>query len=334
MNRMYRGINSVTEYILSLFPETVHDSNFSSISQLSFIIQQFIRGEISYEDCCQYSLSIGGTSAPIEKLRSIMSVPEEPIKSEAFSDDSPKKKSRSWSSYEDDRLIMGILRFGSENWTSISLFIGNSRNRSQCSQRWFRGLDPRLSKEQWTIEEDNHLLQLVYFFGVKSWTQIALKMGNRSDVQCRYRYKQLQRNQTPHMSPKQMMNLPPPTGVRKAASINLPQFEFPPPEVLSQHSETSFSPPQQLNSTYPLPHAPSPREKPIHQQPDQPTLKRSWNPPNMQGSFSASALPRFQPLNPIEQEEAKEEQKARFQETMQLFTGDFDEDETSFFNSL
>lgn len=104
---------------------------------------------------------------------------------------STKKRSHCWTTYEDEKLLAAIHRFGVDNWSSIARFVGNSRTRSQCSQRWFRGLDPRLSKNQWTREEESMLIQLVSTYGDRSWTRVASKLGNRSDVQCRYHYKQI-----------------------------------------------------------------------------------------------------------------------------------------------
>jgi hypothetical protein len=71
--------------------------------------------------------------------------------------------------------------------------VGNNRTSSQCSQRWQRGLDPRISRGRWTAEDEAKLLKLVAQFGEKSWIRISAAMGNRSDVQCRYRYLHLQR---------------------------------------------------------------------------------------------------------------------------------------------
>ena len=103
-----------------------------------------------------------------------------------------RKKTRSWTQAEDRRLIAGIHKFGVDNWANVAAFIGNGRTRAQCSQRWNRGLDPRISKDQWTKEEDEKLINLVRLKGTQGWTVIASEMGNRSDVQCRYHYKQIQ----------------------------------------------------------------------------------------------------------------------------------------------
>lgn len=104
-----------------------------------------------------------------------------------------RKKTRSWTNEEDQRLLMGVHLYGLENWTLVAQFVGNNRTRSMCSQRWIRVLDPKISKSHWTEDEDQQLLQMVQLYGEKSWMKIASKLGNRSDVQCRYHYQQLQR---------------------------------------------------------------------------------------------------------------------------------------------
>jgi hypothetical protein len=84
------------------------------------------------------------------------------------------------------------------SWPVIAGFVGNNRTRSQCAQRWRRSLDPRLSKNEWTATEDAQLVGLVRRFGGEGWNFISRKIGNRSDVQCRYRYMQLMRTAKAH----------------------------------------------------------------------------------------------------------------------------------------
>jgi hypothetical protein len=98
-----------------------------------------------------------------------------------------------WTSYEDQRLLAGMHRFGMDNWQIIANFVGNGRTKAQCSQRWFRGLDPSISKDHWSVEQDTKLIELVAYYGDKSWRRIASELGDRCDVQCRYRYKQLEK---------------------------------------------------------------------------------------------------------------------------------------------
>ena len=216
------------EVIVSLYPENSYQRTPENYQQLMGLVMHLLKNPSSYQDCLQTSVNLTGTSQPIERLHDILSVGNDPI---PFNGDAEveeaniRKKSRTWTTYEDDRLIAGIYRYGIDNWTSISRFVGNGRTRSQCSQRWQRGLDPHLSKDQWSVQEEAFLLQLVAYYGEKSWTQIASKMGNRSDVQCRYRYKQMQKDRNLHArSIATANNMQYGAGVRKTQSSFLPQM--------------------------------------------------------------------------------------------------------------
>jgi hypothetical protein len=99
-----------------------------------------------------------------------------------------RKKAVRWSPEEDERLIAAVQTHGSDNWPLVAATVGGGRSRSQCSQRWVRGLDPRINKANWSSEEEQALLNAVQIHGPKSWTRIAGDMGDRSDVQCRFRY--------------------------------------------------------------------------------------------------------------------------------------------------
>jgi hypothetical protein len=75
-----------------------------------------------------------------------------------------------------------------DNWAAVAEFVGNRRTRPQCSQRWLRGLDPRISRVLWTQEEEQKLSDLVRQHGNHAWMKIAAELGSRSDSQCRYHY--------------------------------------------------------------------------------------------------------------------------------------------------
>jgi hypothetical protein len=208
----------LVDVTLSLYQN--HDASIAPAthSRLSQLALALIENRIPFSDCVESSLSLTGTSQPIEKLHEILSIPSDPIRSDdsdAADDSQLRKKTRPWSPYEDSRLVAGIYRYGVDNWTSIAHFVGNGRTRSQCSQRWQRSLDPRLSRDHWTRTEELCLVQLVQYYGDKSWTQVASRLGNRSDVQCRYRYKMIQKEGRVPMP-----------GIRKAQSGQIPVGQF------------------------------------------------------------------------------------------------------------
>lgn len=157
---------------------------------------QFISGRLTYPECTTKLTPIIGTTQPIDKIDAILHCPENPlppmqVKQMDVSINQMRAKTRPWTTYEDRRLLAGLHRFGFEDWALIAQFVGNGRTKAQCSQRWARGLDPKITKDQWNEEQDSKLLQLIATYGDKSWTKIASQMGNRCDVQCRYRYRQL-----------------------------------------------------------------------------------------------------------------------------------------------
>lgn len=113
-----------------------------------------------------------------------------------------RKKPQIWTDFEDKRLLQGVNMYGTDSWNVVACFVGNGRTKSQCSQRWYRGLDPRINKESWNKSEDNNLLSLVEKLGTKSWIKIASYFPDRCDVQCRYRYTQLSKKHNIEQPPK------------------------------------------------------------------------------------------------------------------------------------
>lgn len=105
-----------------------------------------------------------------------------------------RARNRGWSQEEDARLRQGVQLFGAGSWSVIASYVGNGRTRAQCSQRWFRGINPAISRVKWTEEEMEKLMALVAKYGSNQWVKVAAEMENRCDVQCRYKYAQIQRN--------------------------------------------------------------------------------------------------------------------------------------------
>ena len=102
-----------------------------------------------------------------------------------------RRHTRQWTREEDDRLCEATKILGTQSWQAVAMYVGNGRNQSQCSQRWQRVLDPKIKKSTWTESEDQKLLKFVEEYGTQRWMRISNEFGNRSDVQCRYRYNQL-----------------------------------------------------------------------------------------------------------------------------------------------
>ena len=188
------GLEVMIELGLSYAESVVGDLHDDVEKKLKTVFKEYITEKISFHTACGKVVDLMGKEDPIVRLRDILDLPEEPLPDpEDDGDDDPsiRKKTRTWTIAEDQRLLAGIFHYGLENWQAVAQFLGSGRNRAQCSQRWTRGLNPRISKKSWTPEEDKTLESLVRIHGEKSWTKIASIMGNRSDVQCRYRYRQI-----------------------------------------------------------------------------------------------------------------------------------------------
>lgn len=166
----------------------------TAIEEIKKIFQDFIYNPMDYLVYCERLLHYVDNAQSIEKLKAILDVEDDPIPPSPVIEkgsSNSRRKTRTWTNSEDIRLLKAIHKLGLENWNEVAQYVGNGRTRSQCSQRWIRVLDPRISKANWTKEEVQKLIDLVLLYGEKSWAKVSAKMGNRSDVQCRYRYQQI-----------------------------------------------------------------------------------------------------------------------------------------------
>jgi hypothetical protein len=161
------------------------------------VINNVCSQTISLNQCKTSLTPFLTTSGPLDRFFAILSCPPNPFPffaDRSFRGNRVKKRAIPWIEAEDNRLLAAIHRFGTQAWPAVAAFVGNRRTRAQCAQRWFRGLDPRISKEGWSPDDDAKLLSLVAARCDEGWTWISKQMGNRSDVQCRYRYVQLRRD--------------------------------------------------------------------------------------------------------------------------------------------
>ena len=207
------------QYIREAAPK-ITDADMETAKE---VLENFLDSKISYEEATETYKKLLGTILPLEKIYAVLKVDEKPLPPPedngnfaniTFSfNNATRKKTHPWSEIEDQRLLHAIHKHGLDNWAAVSAFVGNARTRAQCSQRWFRGLDPRISKVLWTPEEDAKLIELVEKYGDRSWTKIASEIGNRSDAQCRYHYKQLNKDKEDEGSSKQNHSSPQLTAV-------------------------------------------------------------------------------------------------------------------------
>ena len=232
-----------------------------------------------------------GSSQPLDKIEAILSCDETPLPANTadFKYDQTstlRRKTRPWSSVEDIRLLAGIHRFGLDNWQLIARFVGNARTRAQCAQRWSRGLDPRISKDQWSHEDENKLISLIETSGNKNWTLIASQLGNRSDVQCRYHFLQLLRDNTfRQRHPNLVQNLPV-SGRSHTQTLSSP-IHSAPPNLPPKRPPLSQTPPPIPGPFVSFP--PSNSDNSIMS--NSPTISYPQTPSSLQGSISPISNP-------------------------------------------
>lgn len=204
MTSSFVGQQSILDFLMSQTRDLKPGLSAEEDLLLRNTLTKFMNKEFNYQHACKIFNDCVGSPSVVELLNDILTADIEYKETYDYYDSdysydsmspqvssSGRKRARPWTSSEDKKLLAGILYHGTDNWNIVSEIVGESRTRAQCSQRWFRGLDPRISKKKWTQEEDEKLMEKVNEFGDTSWAKIANAMGNRSDVQCRYHYQQL-----------------------------------------------------------------------------------------------------------------------------------------------
>jgi hypothetical protein len=119
-----------------------------------------------------------------------------------------------WTPEEDQQLRELVNQHGT-NWTVIADNMPG-RTARQCRERWNLYLNPTLTNNPWTPEEDKLLLEKYKEFGPK-WTRIAEFLSGRTDLDCQNRRKTLPKRASqaarlmiPPPPPQQQLMVPPP----------------------------------------------------------------------------------------------------------------------------
>ncbi|KAH0787516.1 Myb-like DNA-binding domain containing protein [Histomonas meleagridis] len=106
-----------------------------------------------------------------------------------------QSKKTKWTPEEDDLLRKSVEIHGNKNWTAVSTLVPG-RNPKQCRERWTAQLDPNLTKDNWTVQEDTTLLHIHKLHG-NSWTRIASFLPGRSPTSVKNRFNWLSRRNLP-----------------------------------------------------------------------------------------------------------------------------------------
>ena len=105
-----------------------------------------------------------------------------------------KAHPRNHNTGEEDIKLIHIVESSNDcviNWKEVARKMKN-RNSRQCKDRWEKYLNPNLSVQPWTIEEDNLIKNLYNIHGPK-WKLISTFFKNRTDIMIRNRWNALHR---------------------------------------------------------------------------------------------------------------------------------------------
>lgn len=104
------------------------------------------------------------------------------------------KKSK-WSTHEDELLRRAVEIHGEHDWKAIAALVPN-RNSKQCRERWTAQLNPDLTREEWTAEEDATLIHMQSIHG-NLWAKISTFLPGRSSNAVKNRFNWLTRRNLP-----------------------------------------------------------------------------------------------------------------------------------------
>eukprot|EP00803_Ostreobium_quekettii_P008720 evm.model.scf_422.11 EVM.evm.TU.scf_422.11 scf_422:85626-88857(-) len=97
-----------------------------------------------------------------------------------------------WTTDEDEELKRLVDKLGEKKWAQISGIV-KTKTSKQCRRRWLNHLNMQDSKKgSWSPEEDKQLLELHKHCGNK-WTEIARKIGGRTDNAVKNRFHAISR---------------------------------------------------------------------------------------------------------------------------------------------
>lgn len=117
----------------------------------------------------------------------------------------PAYHKRPWKPEEDAILAEAVAKYGCPDkvtsrdpaakkpgalqWSQIAAMVPN-RVAKQCRERWRNHLDPAVSREDWTPQEEQILLQRYITFNGK-WSEISKDMPGRPDNACKNQWNKL-----------------------------------------------------------------------------------------------------------------------------------------------
>lgn len=90
----------------------------------------------------------------------------------------PKTRKTRFTHAEDEKLKSLVAKYGDNDWSTIAKNMEN-RNVRQCRERWRNYMNPNLSKELWSEDEDKKLMERYNDIG-PHWNMIKQSFPDRS----------------------------------------------------------------------------------------------------------------------------------------------------------
>lgn len=112
--------------------------------------------------------------------------PEDLLLMPQFASDLAPRATAAWTPAEDVVLALAVNEHGPRDWSFLAQRVPG-RIAKQCRERWHHHLNPNISKDAWTDEEDLVIQMGVAKLGHK-WSEIALQLPGRTDNATKNRY--------------------------------------------------------------------------------------------------------------------------------------------------
>ncbi|NXM49704.1 SNPC4 protein, partial [Gymnorhina tibicen] len=100
----------------------------------------------------------------------------------------PSLKKGPWTPEEDAMLMAAVKKYGEKDWYKIRTEVPG-RSDAQCRDRYLKALHWDVKKGQWSLEEEEQLIELVQKHGLGHWSKIASELPHRTNSQCLSKWK-------------------------------------------------------------------------------------------------------------------------------------------------